>query len=432
MDPRNFIADSVAQPKDAIIHSISRRLRDEFPDAHLLETESQFFSVYRFHCEGQCQIQEKSDIHSQWEFDWDASDNRPTRNPYNTWLRVKWEEQELEVVTIGYFSQYCRNEWHCIVAPDRDLAQRFFNAVCAWNSQVRGEVLVCHGDRWYKSKDLFEDIRSSTFDDLVLENGLKEQLITDLTSFFESKETYERYGIAWKRGVLLLGPPGNGKTHAVKAILNLLKRPCIYVKSLSAQYSTDQDNIQRIFKRARELSPCFLIFEDLDSMLHDDNRAYFLNEMDGFASNGGILTIATTNHPERLDPAILDRPSRFDRKYNFALPGPQGRQMFLHMFAEKLDQELRLTPEAEVMIAEATDGYSYAYLRELYLSSMMRWISGGQASPMEELMLEQADLLKAQMATDPLSDIPSDGGRSNQTRKQMMQQMMNRQNRNRR
>lgn len=410
MDQSNFIAESLAQPKDAIINTISRRLQDEFPEAYILETESQYFRLYTFHFEGKCKIRNKADLHSQWQHDWDAASNSPTQNPYNTWLEVEWEGHLLQVVSIGYFSQYCRNPWHCIVAETSEVAQGFFAAVCAWNSDVRGEVLVCRGDRWEKSKELFEEIQSTTFGDLVLEGGLKDEIVEDLTTFFNSKETYERYGIAWKRGILLLGPPGNGKTHAVKSCINHFKRPCIYAKSFSAQYSSDQDNIERIFDRARELAPCFLVFEDLDSLLNDGNRAFFLNEMDGFASNSGILTIATTNHPDRLDPAILERPSRFDRKYAFDLPGPDGRREFINRFAVRLDSDLRLSEEGEARVSEATDGYSYAYLRELYLSAMMRWISRPRERSIEELMIEQCAVLRSQMATDPNNEVHPDQG----------------------
>jgi len=113
---------------------------------------------------------------------------------------------------------------------------------------------------------------------------------------------YERYGVPWKRGVLFLGPPGNGKTHTLKALLNASPGvPCLYVKSFKADYrGTDQDNIRKVFGRARACAPCLLVLEDLDSLIDDENRSFFLNELDGFADNAGIVTLATTNHPDKL------------------------------------------------------------------------------------------------------------------------------------
>lgn len=72
--------------------------------------------------------------------------------------------------------------------------------------------------------------------------------------------------------------------------------------------------MQMVFGKAREMAPCVLILEDLDALINDRNRSYFLNQLDGFEANDGIIVIGTTNHFERLDPAISTRPSRFDRK----------------------------------------------------------------------------------------------------------------------
>ena len=69
-----------------------------------------------------------------------------------------------------------------------------------------------------------------------------------------------------------------------------------------------------VFDKAREMAPCLLVLEDLDSLINDRNRSFFLNQLDGIEGNDGLLVLTTTNHPERLDPALSDRPSRFDRK----------------------------------------------------------------------------------------------------------------------
>jgi len=72
--------------------------------------------------------------------------------------------------------------------------------------------------------------------------------------------------------------------------------------------------MQDVFDKARQLSPCVVVFEDLDSLITDRNRSFFLNQLDGLSGNDGLLIIGTTNHFERLDPALSTRPSRFDRK----------------------------------------------------------------------------------------------------------------------
>jgi AAA+ superfamily predicted ATPase len=156
----------------------------------------------------------------------------------------------------------------------------------------------------------------------------------------------------------------------------------------------DEFNIRQVFDRARRSAPCVLVLEDLDSLLTAYNRSFFLNELDGFASNIGIVTLATTNHPERLDPSILDRPSRFDRKYPFDLPEIAERTAYITMWNESLKLDLRLSDEGVAKISEATEGFSFAYLKELFLSSKMRWIARAQQGSVEQVMSEQGDRLR--------------------------------------
>jgi len=94
------------------------------------------------------------------------------------------------------------------------------------------------------------------------------------------------------------------------------------VKGFKSEYATDQENLAVVFARARMTTPCLVVMEDLDSMIDDKSRAFFLNELDGFETNTGVVVLATTNHPDRLDPAILEsgEPSvhRFRRHRNLS------------------------------------------------------------------------------------------------------------------
>ena len=123
------------------------------------------------------------------------------------------------------------------------------------------------------------------------------------------------------------------------------------------------------------------------------------------------MTLATTNHPERLDPSILDRPSRFDRKYPFDLPEQPERSAYIRMWNESLKPSLRLSEEGVIKISELTDGFSFAYLKELFLSSKMRWIANAQQGTMEQVMIEQVGKLREQMLsvnTVPVPEIPEE------------------------
>jgi SpoVK/Ycf46/Vps4 family AAA+-type ATPase len=204
-------------------------------------------------------------------------------------------------------------------------------------------------------------------------------------------------GFPWRRGSIFIGPPGNGKTHMVKALINYLGRPCIYVRSFTGQGS-EQQNMAEVFERAR-MTPSLVVLEDLDAMIHGQNRSFFLNELDGFRVNTGVVVLATTNHPEKLDQAILDRPSRFDRKYYFDLPGETERGLYIKQWNRDLLPELRVSERATSLLVKETAGFSFAYLKELFVASMAEWMSTSGSTSMDEVILGQAKSLRAQMTT---------------------------------
>src|SRR6266571_3892758 len=149
-----------------------------------------------------------------------------------------------------------------------------------------------------------------------------------------------------------------------------------------------------------------LVMEDLDSMIDDKTRAFFLNELDGFETNTGVVVLATTNHPDRLDPAILDRPSRFDRKYYFDLPTGAERSAYIAAWNNELQPELRLSETVAAEVVEQTKGFSFAYMKELFLSSMMEWMAT-RDSPMDKIILGQTTQLQEQIqdrANLPVTD----------------------------
>lgn len=397
MTPNELIARALAQPKDAIYRTLSQSLAEAFPEHAYLETEDDAFSVQEFAHEGQCEMVEREDFHQQWNMHWDSYHDRIAGRPYTIWSKVRWQGHEIEVVTTGVQGPHFRATRHFVLAESSEMAEAFFEAVCRWCSEVRGEILVFNDGCWSKSRDLYESVRNTSLDTLILPGNLKATILDDFQQFFACRETYARYGIPWKRGVLFIGPPGNGKTHTIKGLLNVLDKACLYVRSFKSEYVNDHRNIHSAFQRARASAPCLFVLEDLDSLVDDENRSYFLNELDGFEANEGILTIATSNHPERLDPAILDRPSRFDRKYTFDLPEIEERKRYLKMFGGQLEPDLQLTDEGIESVASETDEFSYAYLKELYLSAMMEWIAAPGEKPVHSIMHAQSSSLREQM-----------------------------------
>ncbi len=398
LDPKHILSDVLARPKDAVFYELSRALRSAYPRAYVLETQDAAFQLHAFSYAGHCKRRDMEGAHTHWTTAWDGRRGCLTKSLESGWQSVEWEGHEITVVMTGILGQFCREERSYIVAPTVEVGSRFFEAVCRWGSEVHGEVLVFREGRWGKSQELFDSIRSTTLESLVLPEATKAEVVENVRGFFDAEETYTRHGLPWKRGLLFLGPPGNGKTHTIKALANELGRPALYVRSFNSQHGTPHDNIGRCFERARDVAPCLLILEDLDALVDDANRSYFLNEMDGFYSNKGILTVATTNHPERLDPAILERPSRFDRKFTFTLPDEAARRAYLTHQNARLEEALRMTEGCVAETARRTEGFSYAYLKELVLSSMMAWAK--EQRPMDEVLPLQVDSLAGQMRTE--------------------------------
>jgi hypothetical protein len=402
MGLEDFIMDALNKPNDYVAYHVGRELAELHPGKIIIEGTTGYFDLEAFVRAEKCSIVAESSVFNHVKTNWEGRDKSPTERFVNSWLNVLWRGQLLDVVLITWSDNCYRSRHHWIVSEDRKLAEAFVGEVCEWSSEVRGEILVFQDGDWQKNKELYDAIKTATFDNVILPDSLKQQVRNDFEGFFESRAVYEQYGIPWKRGALFIGPPGNGKTHTVKALINHLRRPCLYVKGLKSEYATEQENIGAVFARARMSTPCLMVFEDLDAMIDDTNRSYFLNELDGFESNTGLVVLATTNHPDRLDPAILDRPSRFDRKYYFNLPTVDERAAYIAAWNNQLQPELRLSEKAARAVATKTENFSFAYLKELFVSATMQWMSTRGELPnqmsMDEIIADQTTHLRTQMA----------------------------------
>jgi AAA+ superfamily predicted ATPase len=113
-----------------------------------------------------------------------------------------------------------------------------------------------------------------------------------------------------------------------------------------------------------------------------------------------MVVLATTNHPEKLDAAILERPSRFDRKYHFSLPAQSERLSYVEKWNADLQSELRVSSETASVLVEKTEGFSFAYLKELFVASVTQWIASGEKRCIDEVVFEQLDFLRGQLKAD--------------------------------
>jgi AAA+ superfamily predicted ATPase len=439
MNKEELIGQVLLLPFTAMDYHLGMQLQQIFPGKAIVEVDGGSFNVESYARAGKCTI-----TRSDWSYNqigtywyapepemiyWQAHGPRVMHmmmgggqhHPFNqvesestqqatldmlkkAWIEVQWGEETLDILIMHIEGENSYRQKYWILTEVEEVARAFLADVCAWNTEIRSEVLVFDGGQWYKDEKLFRNIQGISFDGIILKGDLKKEIREDLEQFFASRDVYEEHDIPWKRGILFIGPAGNGKTQTVKALINTLGKHCLYVKSFRAPHTqgADEVNIRQVFDRARRSAPCVLILEDLDSLITPQNRSFFLNELDGFAANIGIVTLATTNHPERLDPAILDRPSRFDRKYHFDLPELAERLAYISLWNEALSEKLRLSDQGKDTINGLTDGFSFAYLKELFLSSKMRWIAQNQQRSMEEVMVEQAHLLREQMTSAQL------------------------------
>jgi len=243
---------------------------------------------------------------------------------------------------------------------------------------LHDEIWVFNRGFWQKDYQLYENVLKSRWEDVILDKEMKDDLIDTAERFFDSREQYDRLGVPWKRGVIFYGPPGNGKTISIKATMHTLYKrtpevPTLYVKSL-VSFLPPQYSIDAIFSKARQEAPCYLVFEDLDSLVTDEVRSFFLNAVDGLSENEGVLMVGSTNHLDRLDPGIAKRPSRFDRKYLFDDPNLAQRVQYCHYWQTKLKDNKDL--EFPDMICDAaakiTGGFSFAFIQEAFVSTLLQ------------------------------------------------------------
>ncbi|KAJ6539518.1 P-loop containing nucleoside triphosphate hydrolase protein [Mycena capillaripes] len=287
-----------------------------------------------------------------------------------------WDKYDFTVYVVTYPSGYGTATLFCILhkGPE-DPARKLILDAGLWAYTPQGEIWVYNQGYWRKDRMLWVDLQKASWEDVILKEEFKKALQKDVYGFFKSEAIYRELGIPWKRGIIMHGPPGNGKTISIKVIMktcDALDFAPLYVKSFQ-HYAGEEVAMQQVFDKARQMSPCVIVLEDLDALITDRNRSFFLNQLDGLQGNDGLLVIGTTNHFDRLDPGLSTRPSRFDRKYLFDDPDKDERVLYVQYWQNKLKSNDKIDfPDALVdEVAGLTDQFSFAYLKEvLYAVSL--------------------------------------------------------------
>ncbi|MBI4347353.1 MAG: ATP-binding protein [Elusimicrobia bacterium] len=238
--------------------------------------------------------------------------------------------------------------------------------------------------------------------ELILPEEMKRQIRESVEAFLAAKRQYRELGVPYRRGFLFLGPPGNGKTMVTKAITSAYKVSAV---TLLLKHDIEERHVDEAFNRASTNPPCVLILEDLDKLVNATrvSLSYILNRLDGIQAPLGVLTIATTNEPGKLDPALLHRPSRFDRVWEFKLPAAEERLALLRLKGGKYFSE-----EALARAAATTGGFSMAYVQEAVISALMSAIHE-RAQPADGHLEEAVRQLRAQIKAASSDSRPING-----------------------
>lgn len=210
------------------------------------------------------------------------------------------------------------------------------------------------------------------FDDVAGEDEAKENL-TEIVDYLHNPAKYEKIGAKMPKGLLLVGPPGTGKTMLAKAVAGEAGVPFFSMSGsefVEMFVGMGASKVRDLFKQAKEKAPCIVFIDEIDAiggkrdgMSRNDEREQTLNqlltEMDGFEGNNGVIILAATNRPEMLD-AALTRPGRFDRRIPVELPDLKGREEILKVHARKIKLEANVDFEHIARMASGASGAELA------------------------------------------------------------------------
>ena len=226
------------------------------------------------------------------------------------------------------------------------------------------------------------------FDDVAGEEEAKENL-AEIVEYLHDPAKYKEIGANMPKGVLLVGPPGTGKTMLAKAVAGEANVPFFSMSGsefVEMFVGMGASKVRDLFRQAKEKAPCIVFIDEIDAigkkrqgnMSGNDEREQTLNqlltEMDGFEGNNGVIILAATNQPDSLDPA-LTRPGRFDRRVPVELPDLKGREEILKVHAKKI----RLAEEVDFnKIARMASGASGAELANIVNEAALRAVRSGR------------------------------------------------------
>ncbi len=243
------------------------------------------------------------------------------------------------------------------------------------------------------------------FADVAGEDEAKESL-TEIVDYLHNPKKYSEIGASMPKGILLVGPPGTGKTMLAKAVAGESNVPFFSMSGsefVEMFVGMGASKVRDLFKQAKEKAPCIVFIDEIDAIgkkrdgqiSGNDEREQTLNqlltEMDGFEGNTGVIILAATNRPESLDPA-LTRPGRFDRRVPVELPDLKGREDILKVHAKKIKSDSNID---FAHIARMASGASGAELANIVNEAALRAVRSGRKSASQEDFEESIEVVIA-------------------------------------
>lgn len=349
---------------------------------------------------------------------------------YNTFMQMTYDKQIDEVQVqdnqIVFTSKDDKTIYKTGLMDDPDRTQRLYDSGAKFSSEIVEEaspilsfliswllpliIIIGFGQLMYRqmakkaggdsmmfgmggmgksnAKVYVKSSNGIKFTDVAGEDEAKENL-TEIVEYLHDPEKYKEIGASMPKGILLVGPPGTGKTMLAKAVAGEANVPFFSMSGsefVEMFVGMGASKVRDLFKQAKEKAPCIVFIDEIDAIGKkrdgqiggNDEREQTLNqlltEMDGFEGNNGVIILAATNRPESLDPALL-RPGRFDRRVPVELPDLKGREEILKVHARKI----KVADNVDFnKIARMASGASGAELANIVNEAALRAVRDGR------------------------------------------------------
>jgi cell division protease FtsH len=269
----------------------------------------------------------------------------------------------------------------------------------------KGQNIMSFGMGKSNAKVYVKSSEGIKFSDVAGEDEAKENL-TEIVDYLHNPGKYKEIGASMPKGILLVGPPGTGKTMLAKAVAGEANVPFFSMSGsefVEMFVGMGASKVRDLFRQAKEKAPCIVFIDEIDAIGKkrdghvggNDEREQTLNqlltEMDGFEGNTGVIILAATNRPESLDPA-LTRPGRFDRRVPVELPDLKGREEILRVHARKIKVEEGVE---FAKIARMASGASGAELANIVNEAALRAVRDGRSLANQEDLEESIEVVIA-------------------------------------